>query len=529
MARRERLLKQLGAALDAQDPYLDGHSRRVARYTATVARRMGLPDEQVKRIRAAAAVHDVGKLRVPQELLRKATPLSDEEFEAVMRHPEEGAEMVSCLGDDELTEIVRHHHERFDGLGYPAGLRGVEIPLGARIVAVADTFDAITSARPYRQAARHKQAIDVLIANAGTQLDPDVVRVFLRCYAGRKASVMWVILAVSPQRAFAWMRHGGSAGEPTPVLPVGELAAGTIGRAVVVAAAVGTSVGVGVARDQNQILRRSAGVPVASAAPFSLPLNPRAAAAHPAPSSAGQVFGQAGLPGTAGPPMALALTKGIRALASGAGLRLGNSSSTGGGSTLSLLGGAPPNRPDVAGRRPRERCLAGCRQVAGRIARPSSDARGRREPSVFPRRGHRARLDAFRLRRCAGGQRARILWPGKRSLERRRYPGHRSASASPAPPGPAGGGGNPGGGTTGGGGGVGGPVRPKHGGPGAGGWGPGGHPHNGPGDGGWGPGGNPGSGSARHSGESAPLTVIVRLPLAVGPRGGEPHGGHGRH
>ena len=192
---QERVLRQVAAALDAQDPYLDGHSKRVARYAAITANRMGLPAEEVSLVRAAATIHDVGKLRVPDEVIRKPAELTDAEFEEVKRHAVHGADMVACLRDPELTSIVRHHHERFDGGGYPDGLRGERIPLGARIVAVADTFDALTSPRPYRPAASHKRALDVLVEEAGSQLDPAVVRAFLDYYKGSRGVALWGLLA----------------------------------------------------------------------------------------------------------------------------------------------------------------------------------------------------------------------------------------------------------------------------------------------------------------------------------------------
>ena len=192
---QERVLHQVAAALDAQDPYLDGHSKRVARYAAITANRMGLPAEEVARVRAAATIHDVGKLRVRDEVIRKPAVLTDAEFEEVKRHAVHGADMVAGLRDPELTSIVRHHHERFDGGGYPDGLRGEGIPLGARIVAVADTFDALTSPRPYRPAASHKRALDVLVEEAGSQLDPAVVRAFLDYYRGTRGVALWGLLA----------------------------------------------------------------------------------------------------------------------------------------------------------------------------------------------------------------------------------------------------------------------------------------------------------------------------------------------
>ena len=114
--------------------------------------------------------------------------------------------MVACLGDPKLTAIVRHHHERLDGTGYPAGLAAEQIPIGARIVAVADTFDAIVSTRPYRPAAPHKRAIDVLVGESGAHFDPAVVDAFLGRYSGKYAVALWSVLAVLPQAAFAWQR-----------------------------------------------------------------------------------------------------------------------------------------------------------------------------------------------------------------------------------------------------------------------------------------------------------------------------------
>jgi putative nucleotidyltransferase with HDIG domain len=191
--RRARLLEQLAGGLEARYPDTQGHSRRVARHAAAIAKRMGLPGEEVARIRTAGAVHDVGKVETPAEIMNKPKRLTDEEFAVIKLHPVAGARMVAGLGDDELTRIVRHHHERLDGGGYPDGLSGGQIPLGARIVAVADTFDAITSTRPYRPAKRHREALEVLAAEAGTQLDPDAVRAFRAYYSGLRPVALWAL------------------------------------------------------------------------------------------------------------------------------------------------------------------------------------------------------------------------------------------------------------------------------------------------------------------------------------------------
>jgi putative nucleotidyltransferase with HDIG domain len=199
--RRARLLERLSRTLEARDPHTHGHSRRVARHAAAIAKRMGLPRQEVLRVRTAAVLHDVGKIDTPKELIDKRGPLSAEEYEVVKQHAPVGARMVASLGDPELTALVRHHHERLDGGGYPDGLAGEQIPLGARIVAVADTFDAVTSTRPYRRAMAHKQALALLDAEAGTQLDPDVVRCFRRYYSGHWPVVFWAALLALPRQA----------------------------------------------------------------------------------------------------------------------------------------------------------------------------------------------------------------------------------------------------------------------------------------------------------------------------------------
>jgi putative nucleotidyltransferase with HDIG domain len=231
--RRERLLALLAAALEARDPITHGHSRRVARHAAAIAKRMGLPRDEVARIRTAAAVHDVGKIETPIEIVNKPGALSAEEFEVIKRHPVAGARIVSQLGDEALTGIVRHHHERLDGRGYPDGLAGEEIPVGARVIAVADTFDTLTSTRPYRSARRHKEALGLLAAEAGAQLDPDAVRAFRRYYSGFRPIALWATLLNSPRQAIALLgeqlRFGGvTLATKATVTTVAAVAAGTV-------------------------------------------------------------------------------------------------------------------------------------------------------------------------------------------------------------------------------------------------------------------------------------------------------------
>ena len=197
---RGELLRELGSALDSQDPYLDGHSRRVMRYVAMIARRMDLAEAEVERVCAAAAVHDIGKLRIPHEIVYKPGRLSDDEFEVMKRHAAAGGAMAELLGDPALAAAVRSHHERWDGSGYPDGLAGEAIPLAARIISVADTFDAITSERSYRAATPHARALEVIGGEAGRQLDPTAARAFISCYSDRRGAALWASLATIPRQ-----------------------------------------------------------------------------------------------------------------------------------------------------------------------------------------------------------------------------------------------------------------------------------------------------------------------------------------
>jgi hypothetical protein len=178
-------LEALVTALDARDRETKGHSTRVTEYTLDIARRLGFQPgtpiwEDLKR---AALLHDVGKIGVSDFILHKPGPLTPEEWEEMRRHPVIGYEMlkgVRFLAGP--TKIVHSHHERFDGKGYPQALAGEEIPLGARIFAVADTFDAMTSDRPYRRALPWETARDEIVRHSGTQFDPQVVEAFLQAY-----------------------------------------------------------------------------------------------------------------------------------------------------------------------------------------------------------------------------------------------------------------------------------------------------------------------------------------------------------
>ena len=229
---RMRLLQRLATDLEASDPYTHGHSRRVARYASMIASQMGLAQSEVAKIRAAAALHDVGKINTPIAILHKPGRLTEEEFAVVKRHPVDGARMIGLeVEDEQLVSIVRHHHERLDGTGYPSGLTGAEIPLGARIIAVADTFDAITSERPYRDAKPHKAAIDILRAEAGTQLDPNAVRAFCSVYFARRPVGALVVLSNVADRGLAGLLAGGA--NTARVAGIAAAAAGLGGAALV--------------------------------------------------------------------------------------------------------------------------------------------------------------------------------------------------------------------------------------------------------------------------------------------------------
>jgi putative nucleotidyltransferase with HDIG domain len=205
-------LARLGRLLERRDTHTYGHSRRVARYAQTIARGMRLAPEEVERIRLAAVVHDIGKIHTPRKILDKPGRLTDAEYDVIKRHPGQGADMLAHIGEPEIVAMVRHHHERLDGNGYPAGLSGDAIPLGARIIAVADTFDALTSTRAYRPAATHRKALGILAAEAGTQLDGDAVAAFQRHYAGRRPAAMAAAASTAWERLLGWL------GSVSPIL-----------------------------------------------------------------------------------------------------------------------------------------------------------------------------------------------------------------------------------------------------------------------------------------------------------------------
>ena len=174
-AARFRAAASLARAVDARDAYTGSHSERVADLAARIATRLGIDREQVELTRLAGSLHDLGKLAIPEEILRKPGPLSEAERLVLERHPQIGFRMLESLGVDPVADWVLHHHERWDGSGYPDGVGGDEIPLGARIIFVADAYDAMTSDRVYRGRLTDDEAIAELVRCSGTQFDPEIV------------------------------------------------------------------------------------------------------------------------------------------------------------------------------------------------------------------------------------------------------------------------------------------------------------------------------------------------------------------
>ncbi|HKI86582.1 MAG TPA: HD domain-containing phosphohydrolase [Thermoanaerobaculia bacterium] len=173
----------LAESIEKRDPYTGNHVRRVVCYSVLLGTEMGLDDEALEHLQLAATLHDVGKIATPDEVLRKPSPLSEEEKEVMRRHPIDGEEIVSRIRDLRgVLPGIRSHHERLDGLGYPDGLRDREIPLEPRIIAVADTFDAMTTERPYRKSMAPSIAAQEIAAGVGTQFCPQVVAAFLQLY-----------------------------------------------------------------------------------------------------------------------------------------------------------------------------------------------------------------------------------------------------------------------------------------------------------------------------------------------------------
>jgi putative nucleotidyltransferase with HDIG domain len=173
------LLKSLSETIDARDPNTRGHSQRVARYALVMGREMDFSPRRLDRLEIAGLLHDVGKLGVEAFILAKPASLDELEMTAVRYHPLLGVRILESVRQlRDIIPFIRHHHERFDGGGYPDRLAGDDIPLEARILAVADAYEAMTSNRPYRKARSSREAVEEIRRGAGSQFDPQVVQVF---------------------------------------------------------------------------------------------------------------------------------------------------------------------------------------------------------------------------------------------------------------------------------------------------------------------------------------------------------------
>lgn len=166
--------------VEAKDAYTRGHSDRVSEYSVLIGKALGLPEEALKTLKIGGLFHDIGKIGIPDSILLKTSKLDDEEYSEIKNHPAIGAHILSnATIFKDIIPIVKHHHERFDGRGYPGKLQGEDIPYFARIAAVADSFDAMTSKRSYRDSLPMNVVIDEIEKNSGTQFDPEITKVFL--------------------------------------------------------------------------------------------------------------------------------------------------------------------------------------------------------------------------------------------------------------------------------------------------------------------------------------------------------------
>jgi putative nucleotidyltransferase with HDIG domain len=173
----------LAAALEAKDSYTADHAHSIADLAVEVGRELGLEGSELDDLRYGAIFHDIGKIAIPDAILGKEGPLTEDEFTIVRRHPVVGDEILAPVPFlSGVRRIVRHDHEHWDGTGYPDGLRGPQIPLGARVVLAVDAYHAMTSDRPYRGAMGHEEALEELRSHAGHQFDPDVVDALLRVF-----------------------------------------------------------------------------------------------------------------------------------------------------------------------------------------------------------------------------------------------------------------------------------------------------------------------------------------------------------
>ncbi len=171
----------LSLAIEKRDPYTGGHTKRVLDYSLLIAEGLNFSAKRIDKLKISAILHDIGKIGIPDSILNKKGPLTNKEKELMNKHPEIGAEIVSHIEEmDDVIGGIKYHHENYDGSGYPFGLKGKEIPLFARIIAIADTFDAITTERPYKKALSKDYAIEELVKNKNHQFDPELIDIFVK-------------------------------------------------------------------------------------------------------------------------------------------------------------------------------------------------------------------------------------------------------------------------------------------------------------------------------------------------------------
>lgn len=182
-------VKALATAIDAKDPYTYGHSRRVAELSVAIGNELGIERDRVRKLELASLLHDIGKIGTPENILRKPGMLQPEEYEKIKEHPAKGAEILSMIAEfSEIVTWIRHHHEWYDGTGYPDRVAGENIPVEARIIAIADSYDAMTSDRPYRKGMLPGTVVNILEQFSSSQFDPLALEAFLRCI--RKGTVI---------------------------------------------------------------------------------------------------------------------------------------------------------------------------------------------------------------------------------------------------------------------------------------------------------------------------------------------------
>lgn len=175
-----KTITALNAAIDLKDAYTRNHSKNVARYAVSLGKQLGLSEKELSCIRYGAVLHDIGKIGIPDVILNKPGQLSADEYKIIMEHPSIGAKILAPINFlQDSKDIVQHHHERYDGHGYPFGLKGESIPFAARVVGIADSWDAMTSDRSYRRALSGEEAGRQLAEGSGTQFDPVMVKTFI--------------------------------------------------------------------------------------------------------------------------------------------------------------------------------------------------------------------------------------------------------------------------------------------------------------------------------------------------------------